>query len=90
MKHRIKVRVGKGVNMRERGTILGCGKRTILNRALSAVLTKMYGYPIPTLLLVPGDSVESISINEVDDGETDADNEETGERRLLNALSHAD
>ena len=63
MQHSIKVHVGKGINMRE-GAVLGCRKRSLRNRALSAVLTRVYGNPIPTLLLIPADSVESISICE--------------------------
>ena len=64
MKHSVNVRVGKGINLREKGAVLGCRKGMVRNRALSLLLKRMYGNPIPTLLLIPADSVESISICE--------------------------
>ena len=65
MKHSVNVRVGKGIDLREKGAVLGCRNSPIRNRALSSLLTRMYGSPIPTLLIIPADSVESISISEI-------------------------
>ena len=64
MKHSVNVRVGRGIDLREKGAVLGCRNGVVRNRALSLLLSKMYGNPIPTLLIIPADSVESISICE--------------------------
>lgn len=64
MKHSVNVCVGRDINLREKGAVLGCRNGVVRNRALSLLLKKMYGNPIPTLLLIPADSVKSISITE--------------------------
>jgi len=65
MKHSVSVRVGRGIDLREKGAVLGCRNGVVRNRALSLLLSTIYGNPIPTLLIIPADSVKSISISEI-------------------------
>lgn len=62
MKHNLKIRVSK---QPEYGGIVSCRHVTVRERLLRFLL----GNPAKLTILVPGDSVETLSINEVAGGE---------------------
>ena len=63
MEHKLKIRVSK---QPEEGGIVSC--RTITMR--EKLLTKLFGGKRTVTILIPGDSVESVSIQEINEGGT--------------------
>ena len=63
MKHSLKIRVSK--DLQDNG-VVACRSITLREK----ILTKLLGAKNKVLVLVPGDSVESIAITEIEEGGT--------------------
>ena len=63
MKHSLKIRVSK--DLQDNG-VVACRSITLREK----ILTKLLGSKQKVLVLVPGDSVESIAITEIEEGGT--------------------